>query len=662
MKVSRIPTGPALGFMRVGRARPPASITAAIALGGFLLAFGFWVPAGAAPDTWWLANDETRITRQGTWRWTSHRYAAESALATTEDGAALEFSAEGRTLVLGLDTLTPPNHFGPPELGALEVFVDGSRLRTILPRSEDREVVLLRTLLPERHRFRIVHRRDPNGGVGARIRGIRRVDESTGDLAVFISGEQNAALVDVRAVLSRQGKIVREALLRNWLTGRAALAAIAPAEDYTLELRATGWVTRRINGVAIQPGTETQLPPIYLEREGESSIDQFKFPGLGRPSMVVAGESFRSRFEGHKAVIQKVRLVRQAGRATISRAAEFTEDVAAAFYYHREGSITVPAGTPAGIYDLEITLADDRGSRRITSPRAVGVVRSMPRDPTFFSFGHLDTWGQYQAEYLTQLVTMANLVRPDMVLVSNEANPAYAAGALAGLDVPFVINFGNHRAPEPGPWFGEPVGIVDFGRSVAVLNFGRAWDTDVSEAATLLAARAGTPVKVINAFESNAPVADFLDRHRIALLHYAHGPGPAVAKLGATPTVRVGKVNSESFRVIRFKDGRPISYTYRGHATAPLPFARGGPPPLRVHYAPANDGTQRAITARVENDLEEDFPGAVLVFVLPRGTYQVDRGRIESAVDSDDLNYTEVMVRFDLPAKSAAAVMIHPTR
>jgi hypothetical protein len=288
------------------------------------------------------------------------------------------------------------------------------------------------------------------------------------------------------------------------------------------------------------------------------------------------------------------------------------------------------------------------------------VVSKFPTDPVFVAFGHLDTWGQYQAEYLSRLVAIANVLAPDMVLSSTEANPAYAGGALYDLEVPFVINFGNHRGPEPGPWFGDPVGIVDFGSELAVLNFGRAWDTDTADAAKLLSTRHATRTKIINAFESNAPVSDFLDRHEISLIHYAHGPGPAVAKIGATPTVRVGKVNSESFRVIRFKDQRPISYTYRGHATAPIPFPRGGPAPIRIAYAPANDGTHRAITARFENDLDEPFPNARAVFVLLRGSYGVSGGAMEHTVDSDDAQFTVVSVRFDLPAKGSGAITVEP--
>jgi hypothetical protein len=41
---------------------------------------------------------------------------------------------------------------------------------------------------------------------------------------------------------------------------------------------------------------------------------------------------------------------------------------------------------------------------------------------------------------------------------------------------------------------------------------------------------------------------------------------------------------------------------------------------------------------------------------MPKGTYTVDKGRIESTVASDDSRYVVVTVRFDLPAKSVISV------
>ena len=520
-------------------------------------------------------------------------------------------------------------------------------------------MTLARSADPSSHRVRLVHRVDA-GSVGARIRGLRVVEGGSGDVAFVVTGERNNALTDVRAILTREGRVVRDTLVRNTLTGSCRLAGLPPGTGYTLEVRAAGWRTFRADGVEVRAGGETVLPPVYLTREQDVPQDAFTYPSFGYPAVRRPGEIFRARFEGNRSEIRSVRLVRRQGPAVISRRAEFVEDKAAAFYYHREGTVSVPADTPPGTYDLEVELSGDRGSETLRSPRSVAVVARFPADPVFVSWGHLDTWGQYQAEYVERLAAVANLLAPDMVLVSNEANPAYAAGALYALEMPFVINFGNHRGPEPGPWFGDPVGAVDFGPAFTVVNFGRAWDRGVADVDALLSARAGVRTKILNAYESNAPVDTLLDRHGVALIHYAHGPGPPVAALGATPTIRVGKSSSESFRIVRFKEGRPASYTYRGHATAPWPFPRGGRAPVGVTYSPGNDGTHRTVTAHFHNEFEETFPDARAVFVLPPGKYQAPGGRVESSVASDDGKYVVVTVRFDLQAKGNLTVGVSP--
>jgi hypothetical protein len=625
-----------------------------------LLSLGLSAVLAAADNfaSTWLPASDARVTRVGHWDWNSHRYAAESALETTEDGAALEFSFRGRALVLALDTLTPPNNYGPPELGAIEVFVDGAKTMTVRPRDAASEVTIVRAPDEVARTVRLVHRQE-SAGAGARIRGFRLVPGVSGDLAFLVNGEKNAALIDARAILTRHGHVVRDALVRNWLTGDCRLAGLPPGGGYVLELRSSGWKTFRQDDISVEGGRETVLAPVYLVRERDVPQDAFTFPTFGYAAVRQPGGTFRARFEGHRAEIRSVRIVSRHGPAVISRPCQFREDKAAAFYYHREGDVSIPADTPPGTYDLEVTMGDQRRTHALVSPRAVAVVATFAREPVFVSWGHLDTWGQYQAEYVSRLVEIANVLAPDMVLVSNEANPAYAAGALHGLQMPFVINFGNHRGPEGGPWFGQAVGAVDFGEAFTVVNFGNAWDQGTAEAEALLATRTPTRLRIINGFESNAPL-EFLDRHRVALIHYAHGPGPAVAKLGATPTVRVGKSSSESFRVIRFKSGQPESYTYRGHATAPYPFPRDARAPVGVTYEPANDGTQRHVRAHFWNEFEESFRDARAVFVLPRGKYAATGARIEQAIDSDDANFTVVTARFDLSAKTSGQISVLP--
>jgi hypothetical protein len=218
--------------------------------------------------------------------------------------------------------------------------------------------------------------------------------------------------------------------------------------------------------------------------------------------------------------------------------------------------------------------------------------------------------------------------------------------------MPHLINFGNHEVSGHEEWYGHAITMTDFGPGLSILNLSHAWHGDLSHAYALLESRSKTPCKVINAFEHDAPVEDMLDRYRIPFLHEAHGPNPKVIKIGRTPTQRAGKVNSESFRVVRFQGCRPVSFTYAGDLVAPIPLPRHKPSPLRLVFSPANDGTRRIVTATIENDWKQDFPNSRITFVMPNATYKVDRGRIESAIHSDDGRFVVVSVRLDIPANS----------
>ena len=268
----------------------------------------------------------------------------------------------------------------------------------------------------------------------------------------------------------------------------------------------------------------------------------------------------------------------------------------------------------------------------------------------------MDTFGQEPAEYLERIAELSNLIAPDMVLVSNEVNGAYVSGALSRLQMPHLVNFGNHEVSGHEEWYGNAVSMIDFGPDLGILNLSHAWHGDISHAYALLESRVKTACKIINAYEHDAPVEAMLDRYRIPFLHEAHGPNPKVTQIGSTPTQRAGKANSESFRVVRFEGCRPVSFTYAGDKAAPIPLARHEISPMRLTFSPANDGSQRTVTARVDNDWQQDFPNSRVTFVLPNGEYKVNRGRIESAIVSDDSRFVVLTVRFDIPAKSSTIV------
>jgi hypothetical protein len=75
------------------------------AAAALLLALG-----SRADESWTPATDEARVRRTGTWAAGRHRYAPADALATQEDGAALEIPFRGGGLSVVFDTLTVPSY------------------------------------------------------------------------------------------------------------------------------------------------------------------------------------------------------------------------------------------------------------------------------------------------------------------------------------------------------------------------------------------------------------------------------------------------------------------------------------------------------------------------------------------------------------------------
>lgn len=606
------------------------------------------------------ATDEARVTRTGPWRSHAFRRASSGHLFTEAGGAALELTFHGTGIVVTLDGHGLPfARLGQPHLGALAVEIDGRPAATVLPQIEDRDVVLARGLPPGRHALRLTHRA-AGGRAGCRIAGFRVLNGGEGELSLVVHGEANRFLTDVRAILSKNGRPVRNGLYRSWMTGLCRMAALPAGAGYELRLIASSWETHLIRDISIAPGKETALPPVYLRRSAGAVIDGVQYPRTGWPAIRRAGETFPARFTLGEAEVRSVELRRESGPAAISRRVRFTENKAAAYDGKAEGTVLLPDGVPPGLYDLVFHLAAAGAAIERRSPRSVHVVAEFPRDPVFVTFGHMDTWGQEQAEYLERLADISNLLGADAVLVSNAVNAAYVSGALSRLRVPYVITFGNHRVGGHEEWYGNAVNLVDFGPRLSILNFSPPWHGDLSHAYALLQSREKVPCKIVNAFEHDAPVESMLDRYGITFLHEAHGPPPKVATMGRTPTQRAGKVNSESFRVVRFEGCRPVSFTYAGDPQAPIPLPRHQPWPIAVTWSPANDGTHRTVEAAVRNDWKQAFPASRLVFVVPSGDYQAKGGIIETAVMSDDRRFVELSVRFDLSAEATTRVTVMP--
>ena len=179
---------------------------------------------------WVSALDTARVLQSGTWWESLFRYAETACLETEDNGAALTFEFTGTGVALGLGQHAV-SAYGTPSLGKLIVTVDDGSPRVLYPGNEAREVVLARGLTQGNHRVRAEHLQN-RGEMGCRISGFRVLAEHSGELSFVLNGEENGFLVDARAVVRQGNQIVRNTLVRNWLSGSCRLTGLPAGKGY----------------------------------------------------------------------------------------------------------------------------------------------------------------------------------------------------------------------------------------------------------------------------------------------------------------------------------------------------------------------------------------------------------------------------------------------
>jgi hypothetical protein len=244
-------------------------------------------------------------------------------------------------------------------------------------------------------------------------------------------------------------------------------------------------------------------------------------------------------------------------RAEISGPADFTRSL-------RDGrtgrfSLLLPGG---GQYEMKLSAP---GWRRVSIPLEVGAGRELrlppiamqplsaalppprplsPDEPlVLVACAHCNTWGTEPAEWLACRTGWINAQRPHALLLANEVNPCYVAGALAGTDCPWVITDGNHRQAAFADWGTNshrdlrvgPARILTAGMGVS----GDAWG-DV-----LAGFGDEDRLRIICAYEPFAP-PELLRRVGVRLYFYGHNlKRPPYWTLGETIFLR--KVDALTF-------------------------------------------------------------------------------------------------------------------
>ena len=603
------------------------------------------------PDGWnWTSAEGTQVKTTGEWIDDRFRFADAAHKYTTEDRASLTYRFTDPNIAVrlaGQNTTSYPGT-GLPSHGKVAIFIDGKFVKEIFPAENGREILAGSALDPGEHELKLVHM-VVGDSAGVRVEGFLTSQSPIGLVSLTVTGELQELLNDVRVDVSSAGNVIRSGIGRNWLSGQTAVAV--PADHkYSLKINALGWDSQTVSCPVIKAGNHQRIDPVYLRRDPATEQYRFRYPRLNNQQIQRAGSTFPARFLGFDTEIREVRIRRRNQNAVFTRVLAFTEDKNKAFYYDRQINVTLPEDTPTGVYDLEIDIAGGRRTSTCRSPSSVIVVKDFPENPCFVTFGHLDTSGQYQAEYMQRIATMANIIGADMVLISNSVNAAYISGALKRLQIPYVVNFGNHQMLGHQRWYGPNLGSISFGPNIAVLNYGAPWHTGIEKVVTELEKHQEKTIKIINAFEHNAP-PEILDAFQITLIHDAHGPGEKVTNMGNTPTKRVGKSNSISFRLVEINQGKVVSATYKDHPTAPIPFTREQVSPVRIEMLKANRAT-------IINEYEQAFANSRITFLVPPGNYKPSTGTITSQAISDDHSLLEVEVRLKLEAQSRIPVVL----
>ena len=610
------------------------------------------------PTAWsWIsATNDDRVEKVGSWQRDQFRYAHSPHLKSYQDGDELSIPFSGTSIGIRLAGQNTPEYSGqgPASQGRLVCSIDGTLVKTLHCTLAGREHIVAQNLNPGKHTLKIRHVA-VNNQTGCRIDGFWTLPAATGSVTFHLSGERSQFLTDCRVIVIQGDKIIRSTIARNWISGTCSLL-LPTGTNYQIAIQASGWQSISSSNFDITANTVTPLTMPFLKRTVSTTAYRFRYPSINNQAIRTRGSTFRARFLGFTATIKTVRIKREIGNKTISKTLQFRELSDRAHYYDREVEIIIPKDMPLGIYDLEIAIEGDGRTSVTKSPRSVAIIASYAQNPRFVSWGHLDTSGQYQAEYLQRLCTMANIITPDMVLASNCVNPAYISGAMASLRSPYMVNFGNHQMPGHKHWYGADIQIVSLTPQINVLNYALPWFNGTETASGLFNRYPDALYNIINGFESNAPI-DFLNQHKVRLIHDGHGLGSKAMIIDGTQTQRVGKSNSNSFRVIQFKDGNVESCTYNGHPTAAIPFNRTQVMPLSVKHTVDND----TYMATVTNELKMDFKGATVRFLVPAtATYQPTAGKIISTALSDDKSLLEISVSIDIPQETTFSIILSP--
>jgi len=297
--------------------------------------------------------------------------------------------------------------------------------------------------------------------------------------------------------------------------------------------------------------------------------------------------------------------------------------------------LTIPDSVPHDIYALRFSYERGKDKWSDVAPQAVCVRGTLPGSFAVAAMGHMNTWGQQTSEYLAKVTQMAQLAGARAVLISNEVNAAYIAGALKDLSIPYLITSGNHAVGRWNDFFGPHSYAYDDG-PLRVVTFSSDPTNLWHDPAHWLAERPDATNRILLSYESFAPL-DLIRDKKVNLLFDAHSLGdhPDRAKFPAG-TLHIAATDFQTMRWIPMTHTGLDAAIQKPEDAPSLIVPRLGPAPLRVEYANGNSGLKNYETARIINRYSQRFPNARVRLVLKAGEHSISGGEVIQTFTSDD--------------------------
>lgn len=569
--------------------------------------------------------------------------------------ASISFKFQGRSLsvIIPGNWQNPGPYYGQSN-GKIQVTVDGKLKKQINLLSSPLEVPVFNDLDSGWHNATLELEPENRSFLG--VDKFRVGDFPFASFAFRVFGEESYNLNNVRIrATSEDGKIILDKLGRNAISGECLVTGLKPGV-YNLEISASGWEPVFLRGMKISREGETvRLPPVWLKRDKRAQANTWGVlsPNRGRSVFIKPGDTFNIHCQGGpNAIVSSATLITKYLKIPL----EIVDDNIYRYYYENIIKVKAPEKLPFDLYDLEIEFSYKSSYKwKALAPQAAKVYKKFPDRFYFICFGHIDTWGQRNAEWLKEFSEMINLISPEFILISNGVNWAYISGALAGLREPYFITTGNHSYPNYEAFYGPRVSCFDFG-PLRCVNFGNPWSADWTQVDKKFAERPDASIRLINAYEANAPVKELLDKQHINLIHDAHGLGNKNVDWGKTPTRRVGKTNHSGFRLIRMQGDKVMT----AKSETPIIFPRTGFLPLAICFNPENNGKNSQVEASIINSYNETFEYAKARFFMPKGEYVANGGTIFQQFDSTEKPVTIVDVLVKILPESKTVLKVKP--